>query len=133
MKPVYWLYGIAVLLFLIAACGVGLGGFLYLGSLDPQQGDPAWATLGGSLACFGSLAFVLGFVILLVAIRRHQREKAEVTYKIDLPGQVEAQALRCRSCGGTLASKDVQIVNGAPMVTCPYCGTIYQLTEEPKW
>jgi len=25
------------------------------------------------------------------------------------------------------------MVAGAPMVTCPYCHTSYQLTEDPKW
>jgi Na+/melibiose symporter-like transporter len=24
-------------------------------------------------------------------------------------------------------------VTGAPMVTCPFCKTNYQITEEPKW
>ncbi|MEJ5241566.1 MAG: hypothetical protein WHS87_10250 [Anaerolineales bacterium] len=133
MKPLYLLYGIAVLLFLIAACGVGLGGFLYLGSLDPQQGDQAWARLGGMLACGGSLAFLIGLVALLIAIRRQQQEKAQVTYKVDLPGQVQAEALKCRACGGVITAGDIKIVNGAPMVTCPYCHTVYQLTEEPKW
>ncbi len=27
----------------------------------------------------------------------------------------------------------IKVVNGAPMVTCPYCHTVYQITEEPKW
>jgi len=25
------------------------------------------------------------------------------------------------------------MVAGAPVVTCPYCNTSYQLKEEPKW
>ena len=29
--------------------------------------------------------------------------------------------------------KDIKLVAGAPVVTCPFCGTTYQLTEEPKW
>ncbi|MFN3741971.1 MAG: hypothetical protein ACK4VW_04800 [Anaerolineales bacterium] len=133
MKPLYFLYGIAVFLFLIAACAVGLGGFLYLASLDPQQGNPAWARMGGTLACSGSLAFLIALLVLVFAIRRQQQEKAEVTYKVELPGEVEAQLLRCRACGGALTANDVKMVNGAPMVTCPYCGTVYQLSEEPKW
>lgn len=133
MKLLYFLYGIAVLLLLIAACGVGLGGFLYLGSLDPQQGDPAWARMGGTLACGSGLAFLIALIILTFAIRRQQQEKAEVTYKVELPGEVEAQVLKCRACGGALTANDVKMVSGAPVVTCPYCGTVYQLSEEPKW
>ncbi len=56
-----------------------------------------------------------------------------VNVNVDLPGNVSMDTLKCRSCGGTLAPKDVKLVAGAPVVTCPYCGTTYQLTEEPKW
>jgi hypothetical protein len=35
--------------------------------------------------------------------------------------------------GMTLSAKDITLSNGAPMVNCPYCHTIYQLIEEPKW
>jgi hypothetical protein len=56
-----------------------------------------------------------------------------VTYKVDLPANVSMDALKCKSCGGTLSAQDIQMVAGAPWVTCPYCKTSYQLTEEPKW
>ena len=42
-------------------------------------------------------------------------------------------SVKCKECGGTLSAKDITLANGAPMVNCPYCHTIYQLTEEPKW
>ena len=35
--------------------------------------------------------------------------------------------------GGALTADNIKMVAGAPMVVCPYCGTTYQLTEEPKW
>jgi hypothetical protein len=62
-------------------------------------------------------------------------EKAaqNVTLKIDLSGDVNLDTLKCQNCGGTLAPENVKMVAGAPVVTCPYCGTTYQLTEEPKW
>jgi redox-regulated HSP33 family molecular chaperone len=41
--------------------------------------------------------------------------------------------MKCKSCGGTITSENIQMVAGAPVVTCPYCHTTYQLTEEPKW
>jgi len=41
--------------------------------------------------------------------------------------------MKCKSCGGVLSANDIKMVNGAPMVNCPYCNTVYQLTEEPKW
>jgi uncharacterized Zn finger protein len=52
---------------------------------------------------------------------------------VDLPGETKIEQVKCKSCGGTLSAKDITLANGAPMVNCPYCNMIYQLTEEPKW
>ena len=134
MKPVTWIYVGAVILFLMAACGIGIGGFLFLGSLDPTQGKPQWATMGGVLACVGGLMLVGGIVLIVLAVRKTKQETSQnVTLKVDLPGETKIEQMKCRSCGGTLSADNIKLVNGAPMVTCPYCNTIYQLTEEPKW
>jgi len=41
--------------------------------------------------------------------------------------------MNCKNCGGALKADNVKMLAGAPTVACPYCGTTYQLTEEPKW
>jgi preprotein translocase subunit SecG len=56
-----------------------------------------------------------------------------ITYKIDIPANVSMDAMKCQACGGTLSPKDVAMVAGAPVVTCPFCHSTYQLTEDPKW
>lgn len=134
MKPTTWMYVGAVILLLMAACGIGVGGFVYLGSLDPIQGRPEWATLGGALACLGVLFVAGGIILIVLAVRKTKQETAQnVTLKVDLPGATKIEQMKCQSCGGTLVADNIKIVNGAPMVNCPYCGTVYQLTEEPKW
>jgi hypothetical protein len=134
MKPVTWMYIGAVILFLMSACGIGIGGFLYLGSLDPVQGQPEWATLGAALACIGAILVIGGVVVIVLAVRKTKQETAQnVTLKVDLPGETKFEAVKCQSCGGTLSAENIKLVNGAPMVNCPYCHTVYQLTEEPKW
>ena len=38
------------------------------------------------------------------------------------------------ACGAELLkAENIKILAGAPTVECPYCGTTYQLVEEPKW
>jgi len=134
MKPVTWMYIGAVLLFLMSACGLGLGGFLYLASLDPVQGQASWATMGMALACIGIIILGGGILLIVLAVRKTKQETAQnVTLKVDLPGETKIEQMRCQSCGGTLTADNIKIVNGAPMVNCPYCGTVYQLTEQPKW
>jgi len=131
MKPVTWLYVGAVMLFLISACGLGLGGFIYLGS---TAGHSEWVPLASILMCVGALAVPGGIGALIFAVRKTKQDTAQnVTYKVDLPGETKIEQVKCKSCGGTLTADNIKLVNGAPMVNCPYCNTVYQLTEEPKW
>jgi len=75
-----------------------------------------------------------GIVLVVVAARKNKQETVQnVTYKVDLPGETKISEIKCRSCGGTLSAENITLANGAPMVNCPYCHTIYQMTEEPKW
>jgi len=82
----------------------------------------------------GVISVGIGLVIIFIASRKPKVEVApNVTLQVDLPGNVKAEAMKCKSCGGVLSAENIKMVNGAPMVTCPYCNTVYQLTEEPKW
>ena len=135
MKPIPWMYVGAVILLLLAACGLGVGGFIFLGSLDPVQGQAEWSTMGGALMCVGGLAVIGGVALIVIAARKTKQETAaqNVTLKVDLPGETKIEKMKCQSCGGTLTSDNIKLVEGAPMVNCPFCDTVYQLTEEPKW
>ena len=77
----------------------------------------------------------VGFVLIFLAsrIKTEPDQPDIVNVNVDLPGNVSMDTIKCKSCGGVLAPKDIKLVAGAPVVTCPYCGTTYQLTEEPKW
>lgn len=97
------------------------------------------------LATFGATGqlymFFVGLILIAIAfgiiwfVGRQAKAAgpANVTYQVDLPGDVKLETMKCKQCGGTLTSENVKMVAGAPVVTCPYCGTTYQLTEEPKW
>lgn len=77
----------------------------------------------------------IGFVLIFFASRPGPAKPGDtnVTLKVDLPANVNMDTLKCKSCGGALGPEDIKMVAGAPVVTCPYCHTTYQLTEEPKW
>jgi len=88
-----------------------------------------------SLLWYALAFFAIAFLLIFFAsrIKKPAEGTENVTLKIDLPGDVNLDSLNCKSCGAPLSQKDIKMVNGAPMVTCPNCGTTYQLTEEPKW
>lgn len=130
-KPM--LYVGAAILFLIGLCLLGYGLLNIIGSTS-GQGSGSWLTFGLGFSFFGVLFLSGGAGLVYAAARAGKTEVVQqVTMKVDLPGQTKIEEVKCRSCGGTLSAKDVTLANGAPMVNCPYCHTIYQMTEEPKW
>jgi len=131
MKPTSGLYIGAVILLLLAAAGICLGGFILLGASGGAQGVTG---IGGTGIVLGVIALVAGVALLVLAARKTKQETAQnITVKVDLPGDTKIEQMKCRSCGGSLSADNIKLVNGAPMVNCPYCNTVYQLTEEPKW
>ena len=127
------LYIGAGILFLLGLCLVGYGALNVIGSTS-AQGSSDWLGFGIGFGCAGVLFLAGGAGLVYLAMRGQKTEVIQqVTMQVDLPGDTQVEELKCRSCGGTLTAKDITLVNGAPMVSCPYCGTTYQLTEEPKW
>ncbi len=131
MKPVTWMYIGAVILILLAAGGICVGGFILLGASGGAQGVTG---IGSAGMVIGAIALVGGILLIVLAVNKTKQDTAQnVTMQVDLPGQTKIEEVKCKECGGTLSAKDITLVNGAPMVNCPYCHTIYQMTEEPKW
>ena len=117
-----------IVAYIIAAILVFFGVLFIWGAFSPQ-GSPGWILIG--LVSAG-----IGLVIIFFAARSGKSASASgqnVTLNVELPGNVKMDTLKCQSCGGTLAPENITMVAGAPVVTCPYCHTTYQLTEQPKW
>lgn len=83
----------------------------------------------------GFLLSGVGLAIVWFANRKSGAEAGEqnVTLNIDLSGDVNLEEFQCNNCGGNLSPENVHMLAGAPTVECPHCGTIYQITEKPKW
>ncbi len=117
---------IKIIAYIAAAILIFFGVLFIWGAFSPQ-GSPAWILIG-------VITVGIGFGLIWFAGRQKATAQQEsVTLKIDLPGDVKLDTMKCQSCGGTLSSENIKMVAGAPMVSCPYCNTTYQLTEEPKW
>ncbi len=127
------LYVGAGILFLIGLCFVGYGALNVIGSTS-QSGNPNWLNYGLGFGCVGVLFLAGGAGLVYAAIRGQKTEVVQqVTMKVDLPGDTKVEQMTCKNCGGALKPENVKMVMGAPVVECPFCGTTYQLNEEPKW
>jgi len=121
--------GIKTIAYIAAGILILFGVLFILGSGDAAGGGWTWVFIGIILV-------VIAFAIILFVSRRAKKEagnQTNVTMNIDLPGNVSMNTIKCESCGGELHSDDIKLVAGAPVVSCPYCHTTYQITEEPKW
>ncbi len=100
-----------------------------------------WAAFGSQTASpagrllVGGLLVVIGLGIIVAIRMREPKPEQEITIRqeIDLTGDVELEAFKCENCGSQLDKSAISVVQGAVMVDCPYCGTAYQVVEEPKW
>ena len=116
-----------IIAYIVSAILVFFGVLFIRGAFSPN-GSPGWILIG-------LISVGIGLVIIFFISRRKAQagNGDNVTLNIELPGNVKMDTLKCNSCGGTLKPENIQMVAGAPVVTCPFCGTTYQLTEEPKW
>jgi hypothetical protein len=119
---------IKIIAYIAAAILIFFGVLFIWGAFSPQ-GSASWILIG-------LISVGIGFGLIWFGTRQKPAPQANgenVTLNIDLPANVNLDSLKCKSCGGVLTAKDIKMVAGAPMVTCPYCNSTYQLTEEPKW
>jgi len=126
----------AAILFIIALIAIVLGFLFALGSSSPQGSD-SWLVTGVFIIGFGILCVIGAIVLIYVSRRKAKQEAAEaaqsMTVNVDLPGQMKIESMKCQSCGGELTSDNIKLVAGAPVVSCPFCGSTHQMSEEPKW
>lgn len=133
MKPSTLVISIFLIVLGVIALAGGTLFFLASASTQETAQKAAQHETFGWIGC--SLSFLLlggGIAILWIAYKKRD-QKIEVVQKVDLSGDVDLETLKCRNCGAALDKSAVKVVAGAVMVTCPYCGTSYQIEEKPMW
>lgn len=90
--------------------------------------------VGGATTVIGLLLIAGAGVLMYRSYKKYRAEKPQtIVQQIDLTGDLSLERLKCQSCGATLAKDNIEVKAGAVLVTCPYCGTSYEIEEEPKW
>lgn len=117
MKVISYIIGAVLILF----------GVLFMWAAFGPSFTPSWFIIG-------LITAVIGLALIWFGSRQKPAKQSDqVNVTIDLPANVNLDKFQCNNCGGQLTTDNVKLVAGAPVVTCPYCGTSYQLSEEPKW
>ena len=74
--------------------------------------------------------FSAGFLILYYA---RKQQPTKIVQKIEVPGRIKVQETKCPNCSASLDIRQIKITDGIPTIKCPYCGYVFEVTEEPKW
>ena len=86
----------------------------------------------GPRLALGGFMLILGIGIIVLIKLREPQEKT-IVQKLELSNTAELEELKCKSCGARLDEKSIKISGSSVVVTCPYCNSVYELREAPKW
>jgi predicted Zn finger-like uncharacterized protein len=78
------------------------------------------------------ILFIIG-VTLILGIYYTTRKPKTIIQRLEVSGQMKAVPIKCPNCSASIDANRIRIVSGVPYVTCPYCGTTFEVAEEPKW
>ncbi|MEE8391802.1 MAG: hypothetical protein V3S14_13540 [Anaerolineae bacterium] len=117
-----------IITYIVAAILIFFG-VLFIWATFSPEGEIGWLFIG-----IVSVGVGLG-IIALIKFREPKpaQPPQEIIQKIDLSGDIELETLKCQKCGGELQKDSISVKEGAIFITCPYCGSAYQMVEEPKW
>jgi DNA-directed RNA polymerase subunit RPC12/RpoP len=78
------------------------------------------------------MLFIIGMAVVL-GIYYTTRKPKTIIQRLEVSGQMKAASIKCPNCSASVDANRIKIVSGVPYATCPYCGTTFEVTEEPKW
>lgn len=78
------------------------------------------------------ILFLIGMIVIAGVWYLNRRPKT-VVQRLEVSGRMAAAQIKCPNCGGSINADQIKITQGVPYVKCPYCGTTFEVTEEPKW
>jgi predicted Zn finger-like uncharacterized protein len=122
MKAITILAGIAVTVLFFFAVIFALA--------SSAQGIPV-QTSQTRLVTSGFL-FIIGLAVI-AGIYYATRKPKTVIQRLEVSGEMKGAAIKCPNCSASINADQIKIVSGVPYVKCPYCGTTFEVTEEPKW
>lgn len=118
---------VGALISFVALCLVILGAiFIVAWSVEN-------AVAGGLMVLIG-----VGLLFYVYKVEKIEAAKPEIvsqTFNVKMSGSgsLATKNMTCRSCGAPLGEKNVKVVKGGLMASCPYCGVTSAFQEAPKW
>jgi DNA-directed RNA polymerase subunit RPC12/RpoP len=110
--------------------GVGL---LLLGAIFIIAGAVDTIIIGGLMVFVAAGLFFFVYRAMKIEAAKPTLVSQTFNVKMDGSGTFQEKEMKCRSCGAPLTEKNLKIIQGGIMATCPYCGAVFAMQEQPKW
>lgn len=80
------------------------------------------------------VAVIIGVGIVASKSRRSSTQPplSSAESEVARGARVGLEKLKCQECGAELEQDDITVREGLTFVSCSYCGSTYQLVEEPQ-
>jgi DNA-directed RNA polymerase subunit RPC12/RpoP len=128
-------YALAGIVVAVAGILIAVGALYLCAASAPGVDVASRLTVAIGLLVVGLILMGVGVVIIWVIRTRGPRPIQQIVQQLelDMPGDADLEKLKCQNCGAELDKDSVTLAEGAVVISCPYCGSSYQITEEPKW
>ncbi|MCU0853257.1 MAG: hypothetical protein MUC90_08420 [Thermoplasmata archaeon] len=110
--------------------GVGL---LLLGAIFIIAGAVDTIIIGGLMVLVAAGLFFFVYRSMKIEAAKPTLVSQTFNVKMEGSGTFQEKEMKCRSCGAPLTEKNLKIIQGGIMATCPYCGAVFAMQEQPKW
>ncbi len=87
----------------------------------------------GGKPVYGAVILITGVALIVFALRKPKTRDVIIKQELELTGDVSIENMKCSQCAATLSSENVKFKAGTVFVSCPFCGSEYQIEEAPKW
>ena len=81
----------------------------------------------------GAVMLLTGAVLIVFGLRKPKTRDVVIKQELELTGDVSIENMKCSQCAATLSSENITYKVGTVFVSCPFCGSEYQIEEAPKW
>jgi hypothetical protein len=134
MKSSGCIFGVPMVV--LALILIFFGVLWIMSSTAPEAGTQSGSRFGVGI-CLNVVGLLLiggAGLLMYRTYKKHQAEKSQtIVHKVDFTGDLSLEELKCKACGATLSKDNIDVKAGAVVVSCPYCGTSYEIEEKPKW
>jgi energy-converting hydrogenase Eha subunit C len=105
--------------------------FLGLGFIFIVAGGSDNALIGALCIGLGMIMFLLTYLIVRAEAKRPVKQ--DINIQMGGSGKFLEKSIHCPGCGGSMKEENIKLIEGGLMITCPFCGKLSALEEEPKW